>query len=185
MFLSACHVFFLAYGHLRQPERSRSYSSISLLAIKKFLAHPSRRSFYSICRAVVNLSCFALSLKFNSCFHVKLSVMELKKIVMKLWDLGSETQVFHRSFLIFDRLNPVIRGWTHYYANVCSKATFAQLGHLLYCQLRAWACRRHPNKSRQWQARRYWLFNPGKRWTFAHRFGQTLTTLYYHTHTLH
>ena len=84
---------------------------------------------------------------------------------------------------LIERLNPVIRGWTHYYANVCSKATFAQLGHLLYCQLRAWARRRHPNKSRQWQAHRYWLLEPGKRWTFAHRSGQTLTTLYRHAHT--
>ena len=119
MFLLACHVFFSEYGHLRQPERFKSYSSISLLAVKKFLAHPSRRSFYSICRAVVNLGCFALSLKFNSCFHGKFSVMELKKIVMKLWDLGSETQVFHRSLLINFNLIKSKNGIFHNFQNLC------------------------------------------------------------------
>lgn len=49
---------------------------------------------------------------------------------------------------LIERLNPVIRGWANYYANVCSKAIFAKLDHLMYCKLRAWAHRRHPHTNR-------------------------------------
>jgi len=84
MFLSFCHVFFLEYGQFRQPERSKSYSFVSLSAIKKFSFHLFQLSFYSISRTVGNLGCVALRLRFDLCFHGKVSVMELKKIVMKL-----------------------------------------------------------------------------------------------------
>lgn len=43
--------------------------------------------------------------------------------------------------VLIDRLNPIIRGWANYYSNVCSKATYNLMNHLIYRKLRAWAYR--------------------------------------------
>src|SRR5262249_6515418 len=44
--------------------------------------------------------------------------------------------------VLITRLNPLIRGWSHYYSTVVAKATFARLDTLLYAKLRRWATRR-------------------------------------------
>jgi RNA-directed DNA polymerase len=54
-------------------------------------------------------------------------------------------------------LNPIIRGWGHYYSAVVSKDVFHRMDHLIYWKLWAWANRRHPHKSCQWILRKYWL----------------------------
>jgi len=64
------------------------------------------------------------------------------------------------------RLNPVIRGWTNYYATVCAKESFAKLNQATCRKLRSWARFRHPGKSRHWVARKYWHPERG-RWDFA------------------
>lgn len=53
-------------------------------------------------------------------------------------------------------LNPVIRGWTNYYATGVSKKTFGKAQWHTFQKLWRWATRRHPNKSRSWVARKYW-----------------------------
>lgn len=53
-------------------------------------------------------------------------------------------------------LNPVIRGWTNYYASGVSKKTFGKAQWQTFLKLWRWATRRHPNKSRSWVARKYW-----------------------------
>jgi len=64
------------------------------------------------------------------------------------------------------RLNPVIKGWSNYYAAVSSNDTFARLSYLTYYKLQSWARRRHSNKSRTWISRQYWRLETG-RWLFA------------------
>jgi len=64
-------------------------------------------------------------------------------------------------------LNPRIRGWANYYSTVVSKVCFEKLDHLIYQQLRAWARRRHPNKSLYWIIRRYWRTESGENWRFS------------------
>lgn len=63
-------------------------------------------------------------------------------------------------------LNPIIRGWTNYYATVSSSDTFGRLSYLTYHKLQCWARRRHSNKSRHWISRKYWRVETGY-WTFA------------------
>ena len=53
-------------------------------------------------------------------------------------------------------LNPVIRGWTTYFATGVSKKTFDTAQHLTFLKLWRWAIRRHNNKSKGWIARKYW-----------------------------
>jgi RNA-directed DNA polymerase len=68
------------------------------------------------------------------------------------------------------RLNPIIRGWTNYYATGASKKTFADMQRLTFLKLRRWAKRRHPNVSWKKVTRWYWRLERG-RWDFATKEG--------------
>jgi RNA-directed DNA polymerase len=71
------------------------------------------------------------------------------------------------------RLNPLIMGWSNYYASVSSSKTFARLSCLIYLKLQRCARRRHPNKSRRWISRQYWRLETGS-WLFAPQNGRSL-----------
>lgn len=85
--------------------------------------------------------------------------------------------------VLIDRLNPIIRGWANYFSNVCSKATYKLMNHLVYRKLRAWAYHRHPNKSQHWIVRKYWLIGSGEGWIFASRNDQGTQRLFQHPQT--
>jgi len=59
--------------------------------------------------------------------------------------------------------------------------SYSHLDFLLYQKLRAWAKRRHPNKTGHWIASRYWLVNGG--WVFASKQGNKLLQLVRHKET--
>ena len=65
------------------------------------------------------------------------------------------------------KLNPIFRGWSNYYRTVCSKETYAKIGHLIWLRLWRWAKRRHPNKSRKWIVDKYWKTVGGDNWVFG------------------
>ena len=56
---------------------------------------------------------------------------------------------------LIGRLNPIIKGWTAYYATVSSKEVFNKMAELTFYKLRRWARRRHPSKSRKWLTDKY------------------------------
>jgi RNA-directed DNA polymerase len=70
--------------------------------------------------------------------------------------------------VLINQLNPVIRGWSNYYRTMCSKETYSRCDHILYQQLKRWAERRHPKKSKSWVAKKYWHTQDSKNWVFAH-----------------
>lgn len=78
-------------------------------------------------------------------------------------------------------LNPVIRGWSQYYATVAASRTFAAMDYRLFQSLRRWATRRHPRQARRWCMRKYWRLERG-RWDFGVPEGPTLV---YHRATRH
>ncbi|GAA4367818.1 group II intron reverse transcriptase/maturase [Hymenobacter saemangeumensis] len=63
-------------------------------------------------------------------------------------------------------LNPVIRGWSQYYAGVVAKDVFSRMDYVLYHGLRRWAMRRHGGKHRRRIVRKYWRLEQGS-WNFA------------------
>ena len=67
--------------------------------------------------------------------------------------------------VLIKRLNPIIRGWSNYYATVVSKETFVRMDTALFANLRRWARRRHPHKSAWWVSEKYWHPRQGQ-WTF-------------------
>jgi RNA-directed DNA polymerase len=68
---------------------------------------------------------------------------------------------------LIKKLSPIIRGWSNYYSSVCSSKTYGKLDNLVYSKLRAWAKRRHPNKSEKWVSRKYWHTIDGDNWVFS------------------
>ena len=74
---------------------------------------------------------------------------------------------------LITHLNPVIRGWTQYYATIASSKTFSKMSHLTFVKLRHWAKRRHSNLSWQKIASKYWRRETGQ-WLFAAKEGPQL-----------
>jgi RNA-directed DNA polymerase len=67
--------------------------------------------------------------------------------------------------VLIKRLNPMIQGWSNYYATVASQQTFVRMDTALYANLRRWAQRRHPDQSAWWISEKYWHPRQGQ-WTF-------------------
>jgi len=63
-------------------------------------------------------------------------------------------------------LNPLLRGWAHYYHTCVAKRVFARLNSLVHFQLVKGATYRHRRKSAGWRHARYWQ-RQGGRWTFS------------------
>ncbi len=97
---------------------------------------------------------------------VKLHYQQLASIV-KAHKVASQAD-------LIARLNPVIRGWSNYYATVVSKETFSSLDNRLFIKLCCWAHRRHPQKSKTWIARKYWQLTQEDGRTFARSDGHKL-----------
>jgi RNA-directed DNA polymerase len=75
--------------------------------------------------------------------------------------------------VLIKRLNPLIQGWSNYYATVTAKRTFTRMDRGLYANLRRWARRRHPDKSAWWISEKYWHPREGQ-WTFKTPAGMRL-----------
>jgi RNA-directed DNA polymerase len=88
-----------------------------------------------------------------------------KRFLEKVGEIIRSHQNAHQAGLI-RLLNPVIRGWGNYFSTVVSKEIFNKMDSLIFAKLWAWALRRHPNKGKQWVARRYWLL-PTRGWKFG------------------
>ena len=86
----------------------------------------------------------------------------------KIADVISRHKAMSQTILI-QHLNPIIRGWSNYYSTVVSKVAYADLDHLMYQKLRAWAKRRHPRKTMGKVVKRYWMTIGDENWVFATR----------------
>jgi len=80
--------------------------------------------------------------------------------------------VAHDQKRLIGHLNPVIRGWAHYYARCRAGETFTKADHLVWAKLMSWAKRRHSTKSVAWVANKYWhihdrMVQQRIKWDFA------------------
>ncbi|GHO79123.1 group II intron reverse transcriptase/maturase [Ktedonobacter sp. SOSP1-85] len=98
---------------------------------------------------------------------IKTHMQEIGKKIRKLRSASQQDLIL--------TLNPIIRGWANYHRTVVAAKTFSFCDHLVYQQLRRWAYRRHPTKSRQWIIRKYWNMEPGASWVFRDQQEHVLT----------
>ncbi len=69
--------------------------------------------------------------------------------------------------ILIHRLNPIIRGWAHFYRHVVSKQIFCSTDHAIWRMTWNWATRRHPTKHSQWIKDRYYVRKEGRDWVFT------------------
>lgn len=96
---------------------------------------------------------------------IKPSKTKIRDHIRKLGDVIDKHKSAPQEALIM-RLNQIIRGWSNYYRTVCSKETYTKCDSILYSQLKRWAERRHPMKSKSWVAMKYWHSQDQKNWVF-------------------
>jgi len=97
---------------------------------------------------------------------VKPSDASVKKHLAKMRELIKAQQYRPQAALI-GQLNPIIRGWTRYFASVCRCKTMVKLEHLIFLKLLAWVKRRHNAKGKPGKVRNYWKTVQGSKWTFT------------------
>jgi len=97
---------------------------------------------------------------------IKPSKQKIKQHIKKLGEVIRAHKSAPQVALI-KKLNPIIRGWSNYYSSVCSKEEYSYCDYILYQQLKRWAERRHPKKSKTWVANKYWHTDGDRKWAFG------------------
>ena len=92
----------------------------------------------------------------------------LKQIKAKVSEICKSSKGLSQEQLI-DKLNPVLRGWANYHRHSICAQSFAQLDSHVWDRVFRWGRRRHPNKTGQWIANRYFIHTKRQRWIFADR----------------
>jgi len=103
--------------------------------------------------------------KYNGKLLIKPSKKSQKKIMEKLHEVIFSNKSASQCSLI-EKLNPVITGWGNYFRHAVSKEVFAKIDHILVCQLKRWAFRRHNNKSKRWALEKYFKSENNRKWVF-------------------
>ena len=69
---------------------------------------------------------------------------------------------------VIKKMNPIIRGWGNHFHTKVSKRVFSELDNYMFTRQVRYANRRHPKKSADWKARKYWGKIEGRndKWVF-------------------
>lgn len=100
--------------------------------------------------------------------HIKPSKAAIQKHVSKLREIIDCRKHSDQETLI-KALNPVIVGWSNYYAHVVSAQVFKSLDNIVYMMLRGWAVHRHSKQNKHWIMGKYWRVDEGMGWVFQAR----------------
>jgi RNA-directed DNA polymerase len=65
------------------------------------------------------------------------------------------------------KINPIVRGWTQYYAFTDNADTFRHCDERMFWRLMRYACNRHKSKGKQWIIKKYFHTFEGRKWIFA------------------
>lgn len=104
--------------------------------------------------------------KYNDKLLIKPSRKSLKSLLQELKEIIKCNQSSKTSDLLY-KLNPKLLGWCYYQRHVVSKATFSYIDTKLNEALIRWIRRRHPNKSAEWQTRKYFRSQGARNWIFS------------------
>jgi len=104
--------------------------------------------------------------KYNGKLLVKPSKKSIDKFTEKISETIKKGKAWKQEELI-KILNPMIIGWSNYYRSVVSSEIFQKLDSRIWGMLWHWAKRRHPKKSKQWIADKYWHSVGNRKWVFS------------------
>jgi len=104
--------------------------------------------------------------KYNGKLLVKPSKKSIEKVTENISNIIKRGKAWKQEDLI-KYLNPVITGWANYHQPVVSSEIFKKLDSRIWGMLWHWAKRRHPEKSNEWIAQRYWHSEGDRNWVFS------------------
>jgi RNA-directed DNA polymerase len=104
--------------------------------------------------------------KYKGKLLVKPSKKSIDKVTENISDIIKRGKAWKQEDLI-KTLNPKIIGWSNYHRSVVSSEIFRNLDSRIWGMLWHWAKRRHPNKSKQWIADKYWHSDGNRKWVFS------------------
>jgi len=104
--------------------------------------------------------------KYSGKLLIKPSNKSIDKFTEKISDTIKKGKAWKQEALI-DTLNPIITGWTNYHRFVISSEIFSKLDSRIWNMLWHWAKRRHPDKSKDWIANKYWHSDGQRKWIFS------------------
>jgi len=104
--------------------------------------------------------------KYNGKLLVKPSKKSIDKVTENISDTIKRGKAWKQEDLI-KTLNPIIIGWSNYHRSAVSSKIFCKLDSRIWGMLWHWAKRRHPEKSRQWIADKYWHSVGKRNWVFS------------------
>jgi len=104
--------------------------------------------------------------KYKGKLLVKPSKKSIDKISQRVSDIIKGGKAWKQENLI-DALNPIITGWANYHQSVVSKVIFGKIDKKIWNMLWRWAKRRHPDKSKNWIADKYWHCEGTRKWVFS------------------
>ena len=107
---------------------------------------------------------------------------KVKVHIKKIANVINRHKAAPQSALI-GHLNPIIRGWSNYYATVVSQVAYSRCDYLVYQKLLAWAKRRHPCKNGDFIRHKYWKSIGDHNWVFATRADESAHRLQFHAET--
>lgn len=103
--------------------------------------------------------------RYHGTLIIKPSKDSIKKVSVKLRQIIEESAQVKPEVLIA-RLNPIIRGWSHYFRSVCSAEAFKRISWIIFWGIWRWARRRHPKKSKSWIKGKYFRRIQNSEWVF-------------------
>jgi RNA-directed DNA polymerase len=104
--------------------------------------------------------------KYKGKLLVKPSKKSIDKFTEKISEMIKMGKAWKQERLI-RALNPKIIGWANYNHSVVSSEIFHKLDSIIWGMLWHWAKRRHPEKSKQWIADKYWHSAEKREWVFS------------------
>jgi RNA-directed DNA polymerase len=104
--------------------------------------------------------------KYNDKLLIKPSKGSIKNIICNVRKILSDNKT-GKTENILQQINPKIRGWAMYYRYVVSAEIFSYVDDQIYRAIEKWIRRRHPNKNKHWQTRKYFRNVNGKNWVFS------------------
>ncbi len=103
--------------------------------------------------------------KYRGTLLIKPSKENIKKFLTEIRNTIKANYSAKTKNLI-NLLNPKIRGWANYYRSSVSSKAFSDVDDKIYKTLKSWMLRRHPNKSKSWINRKYFIRRGLSNWNF-------------------
>lgn len=103
--------------------------------------------------------------KYNGILLIKPAKENIKEFLINIRKTIKANYTAKTENLI-NLLNPQIRGWANYFRSAVSSKAFSYVDSVIFKALRSWLLRRHPNKSKSWIVKKYFIRCGLSKWNF-------------------